>query len=252
MEGRGTSGRGGPGTAGGDVGSDVQRQDDRDERRPTGRARHDEGAVDGPDALGQAGEPAVVPLGVGHEDHGSADAVVADLEAQGASAHGDTYVHARGLRVLDRVGEQLGDAEVGDGLDGLGRPCRRGARQADVEMDRERAARRERLECQPEPVVEGRRVDAAGQLAQLDESLLGRRVGCGDEVDAPLDDANTERYANLVRHMSEHTQFLFISHNKIAMQMAKQLVGVTMQEQGVSRIVAVDIDSAMQMANETV
>jgi chromosome segregation protein len=48
--------------------------------------------------------------------------------------------------------------------------------------------------------------------------------------------------------MSEQTQFLFISHNKIAMQMAKQLVGVTMQEQGVSRIVAVDIDSALQLA----
>lgn len=71
-----------------------------------------------------------------------------------------------------------------------------------------------------------------------------------DEVDAPLDDANTERYANLVSSMSEQTQFLFISHNKIAMQMAKQLVGVTMQEQGVSRIVAVDIDSAVQMATE--
>ncbi len=69
-----------------------------------------------------------------------------------------------------------------------------------------------------------------------------------DEVDAPLDDANTERYANLVRSMSQQTQFLFISHNKIAMQMAKQLVGVTMQEQGVSRIVAVDIDSALQLA----
>ncbi|MCI2807089.1 chromosome segregation protein SMC [Eoetvoesiella caeni] len=69
-----------------------------------------------------------------------------------------------------------------------------------------------------------------------------------DEVDAPLDDANTERYANLVGNMSDQTQFLFISHNKIAMQMAKQLVGVTMQEQGVSRIVAVDIDSAMQLA----
>ncbi|SHI17744.1 chromosome segregation protein SMC [Pollutimonas bauzanensis] len=69
-----------------------------------------------------------------------------------------------------------------------------------------------------------------------------------DEVDAPLDDANTERYANLVSNMSEQTQFLFISHNKIAMQMAKQLVGVTMQEQGVSRIVAVDIDSALQLA----
>ncbi|CAJ48679.1 putative chromosome partition protein [Bordetella avium 197N] len=71
-----------------------------------------------------------------------------------------------------------------------------------------------------------------------------------DEVDAPLDDANTERYANLVSSMSAQTQFLFISHNKIAMQMAKQLVGVTMQEQGVSRIVAVDIDSAVQMAAE--
>ena len=56
-----------------------------------------------------------------------------------------------------------------------------------------------------------------------------------------------QRYANLVANMSEQTQFLFISHNKIAMQMAKQLIGVTMQEQGVSRIVAVDIDSAVQM-----
>jgi len=69
-----------------------------------------------------------------------------------------------------------------------------------------------------------------------------------DEVDAPLDDANTERYAALVNSMSEHTQFLFISHNKIAMQMARQLIGVTMQEQGVSRIVAVDIESALQLA----
>jgi len=69
-----------------------------------------------------------------------------------------------------------------------------------------------------------------------------------DEVDAPLDDANTERYSNLVAEMSAQTQFLFISHNKIAMQMARQLIGVTMQEQGVSRIVAVDIDSAVQLA----
>lgn len=72
-----------------------------------------------------------------------------------------------------------------------------------------------------------------------------------DEVDAPLDDANTERYANLVSSMSDQTQFLFISHNKIAMQMAKQLVGVTMQEQGVSRIVAVDIDLAAKWADGT-
>ena len=69
-----------------------------------------------------------------------------------------------------------------------------------------------------------------------------------DEVDAPLDDANTERYAKLVRDMSRGTQFLFISHNKIAMEMAEQLVGVTMQEQGVSRIVAVDMQAAMSLA----
>lgn len=69
-----------------------------------------------------------------------------------------------------------------------------------------------------------------------------------DEVDAPLDDANTERYAKLVTSMSKETQFLFISHNKIAMEMAKQLIGVTMQEQGVSRIVAVDMESALSMA----
>ena len=69
-----------------------------------------------------------------------------------------------------------------------------------------------------------------------------------DEVDAPLDDANTERYKNLVMEMSKGTQFLFISHNKIAMEMAEQLIGVTMQEQGVSRIVAVDMESALSMA----
>ncbi|MBU9319444.1 chromosome segregation protein SMC [Burkholderia gladioli] len=69
-----------------------------------------------------------------------------------------------------------------------------------------------------------------------------------DEVDAPLDDANTERFANLVRAMSSKTQFLFISHNKIAMEMAQQLIGVTMQEQGVSRIVAVDMETAAGFA----
>ena len=69
-----------------------------------------------------------------------------------------------------------------------------------------------------------------------------------DEVDAPLDDANTERYAKLVASMGKETQFLFISHNKIAMEMAEQLIGVTMQEQGVSRIVAVDMESAVGMA----
>ncbi len=71
-----------------------------------------------------------------------------------------------------------------------------------------------------------------------------------DEVDAPLDDANTDRFCQLVRNMSDATQFLFITHNKIAMEMGEQLVGVTMQEQGVSRIVAVDIDSAVRLTAE--
>ena len=69
-----------------------------------------------------------------------------------------------------------------------------------------------------------------------------------DEVDAPLDDANTERYCAMVRRMSAQTQFLFITHNKIAMELAQQLVGVTMQERGVSRIVAVDLEAAGRFA----
>jgi chromosome segregation protein len=68
-----------------------------------------------------------------------------------------------------------------------------------------------------------------------------------DEVDAPLDDANTLRYSEMVARMSAKTQFVFISHNKITMEIAHQLIGVTMQEQGVSRIVAVDISSAITM-----
>ena len=71
-----------------------------------------------------------------------------------------------------------------------------------------------------------------------------------DEVDAPLDDANTERFSNMVTKMSEQTQFLFISHNRIAMEMAEELVGVTMQEQGVSRIVTVDINDAAKFSDE--
>ncbi len=69
-----------------------------------------------------------------------------------------------------------------------------------------------------------------------------------DEVDAPLDDANVGRYANLVKEMSSTVQFIFITHNKITMEMANQLLGVTMHEPGVSRIVAVDIDEAAELA----
>ncbi|ARO87241.1 chromosome segregation protein SMC [Nitrosospira lacus] len=70
-----------------------------------------------------------------------------------------------------------------------------------------------------------------------------------DEVDAPLDDSNTERFCNLVKKMSRHTQFVFISHNKITMEMAQQLIGVTMQEQGVSRVVAVEIEEAVRLSD---
>ncbi|MFZ3018631.1 MAG: chromosome segregation protein SMC [Gallionella sp.] len=73
-----------------------------------------------------------------------------------------------------------------------------------------------------------------------------------DEVDAPLDDTNTERLCALIQRMSLQTQFIFISHNKITMEMAKQLVGVTMQEKGVSKVVAVDMEEALRMRDEQV
>ena len=65
-----------------------------------------------------------------------------------------------------------------------------------------------------------------------------------DEVDAPLDDANVSRYATMVKEMSEQVQFIFITHNKISMEAANQLMGVTMHEAGVSRLVSVDVDQA--------
>jgi chromosome segregation protein len=73
-----------------------------------------------------------------------------------------------------------------------------------------------------------------------------------DEVDAPLDDTNTERLCNLIKKMAVHTQFIFISHNKITMELAQQLVGVTMQERGVSKVVSVDIEEALRMRDESV
>ena len=71
-----------------------------------------------------------------------------------------------------------------------------------------------------------------------------------DEVDAPLDDSNTSRFCGLVKKMSAQTQFMFISHNKITMEMAEQLVGVTMPESGVSRVVAVDIEEALRLRED--
>ena len=69
-----------------------------------------------------------------------------------------------------------------------------------------------------------------------------------DEVDAPLDDANTGRYARLVKEMSDKVQFIYITHNKISMEFADQLIGVTMHEPGVSRLVSVDVDEAAALA----
>ena len=69
-----------------------------------------------------------------------------------------------------------------------------------------------------------------------------------DEVDAPLDDANVGRYARLVEEMSEKVQFIYITHNKIAMEMAHQLMGVTMHEPGCSRLVTVNVEEAAAMA----
>ena len=69
-----------------------------------------------------------------------------------------------------------------------------------------------------------------------------------DEVDAPLDDTNVQRYSELVKEMSRTVQFIYITHNKIAMEMAEQLMGVTMHEPGVSRLVSVDVDEAVAMA----
>lgn len=69
-----------------------------------------------------------------------------------------------------------------------------------------------------------------------------------DEVDAPLDDSNVVRYSDMVKEMSRTVQFIYITHNKVAMEMADQLMGVTMQEPGVSRLVSVDVDEAVAMA----
>ena len=71
-----------------------------------------------------------------------------------------------------------------------------------------------------------------------------------DEVDAPLDDSNTLRFCALVRRMAADTQFIFISHNKLTMEIAEQLIGVTMQELGVSRVVAVDIEEALKLTEK--
>jgi chromosome segregation protein len=70
-----------------------------------------------------------------------------------------------------------------------------------------------------------------------------------DEVDAPLDDHNIYRFCNLVKEMSHKIQFIIVSHNKVTMEMSDQLIGITMSEPGVSRVVAVDIEEAAKLAN---
>ena len=70
-----------------------------------------------------------------------------------------------------------------------------------------------------------------------------------DEVDAPLDDLNVGRFCELVHEMSQLVQFLFITHNKVTMELADHLIGVTMREPGVSRIVAVNVEQAIALAD---
>jgi chromosome segregation protein len=69
-----------------------------------------------------------------------------------------------------------------------------------------------------------------------------------DEVDAPLDDANVGRFCAMVKEMAEKVQFIFITHNKVTMEIANQLTGVTMHEPGVSRLVSVDVEEAAALA----
>ena len=70
-----------------------------------------------------------------------------------------------------------------------------------------------------------------------------------DEVDAPLDEANVGRFGSLVKEMSEQIQFIFITHNKATMELAENLVGVTMRESGVSRLVSVDLEEAVRISD---
>ena len=69
-----------------------------------------------------------------------------------------------------------------------------------------------------------------------------------DEVDAPLDDDNTARFISLVNEMSEKVQFIFVTHNKISMEKSSHLLGVTMRDLGVSKVVSVDVEQAMELA----
>ena len=69
-----------------------------------------------------------------------------------------------------------------------------------------------------------------------------------DEVDSPLDDLNTMRFISLVKEMSAKVQFIYVTHNKISMERSKHLMGVTMQEPGVSRVVSVDVNEAVKLA----
>ena len=69
-----------------------------------------------------------------------------------------------------------------------------------------------------------------------------------DEVDAPLDDENTFRYISMVEEMSKKIQFFYITHNKISMEKSKHLMGITMEEAGVSRLVSVDVEEALSLA----
>jgi chromosome segregation protein len=146
-----------------------------------------------------------------------------------------------------------------------GREARRGARSAErcsgqaelklIESDEPLEAGLEIFACPPGKRMASMSLMSGGEQALTATALIfavfltnPSPICVLDEVDAPLDDSNTERYCALVSKMSAETQFLFITHNRITMEMAHNLVGVTMPEPGVSRPVVVDVEDAVRMA----
>jgi chromosome segregation protein len=202
------------------------------------------------EALGDVEVAAIGELAEAGERRGFLDAQAADLRAaiarwrtRSAGSTGTPRAPAgdlrRGQRAIGTVPGPVRRRRSPTRAHRRGDPRRRGA------ADRTHPARRTpRSTCSPA----ARRRSPPPSLVFALFRLNPAPFCLLDEVDAPLDDTNTERFCQLVQRMSAHTQFMFITHNKITMEMAAQLVGVTMQENGVSRVVAVDVAEAVRLA----
>ena len=130
------------------------------------------------------------------------------------------------LRVVEHEQHRRDAQHLGGGTDGIGR-------------------------CRGQAHSRGDRTGhiVVGHAGELDECTR-RPVVVQQRREAPLDDSNTLRFCALVKKMAAETQFMFISHNKLTMEIAEQLIGVTMQELGVSRVVAVDIEEALKLTEK--